>query len=451
MIDIVIYITKFIFILSAFYYFYASLRLYFAMKSGDEFSHHFFMKALRVTLLTSHFIGFFILVLVNENRLDLMILYLEQAVYFIIFWFVITKVYPKSNFVLWAIALYFLQLSFIVLTRLDYLIGLRQFKIALLGAVCAVVIPIIYKKLNFQTKLSVLYAITSLILLFAVNDTVNGARNWLTIGKITFQPSELVKFLYLMWIASVFRKGVNRTKLVYSAGFSALVVLILVYQRDLGGALVFYIVYMSILYIETCNPFFFLGGMVMGSGAAVIAYQFFEHVKVRVVAWINPWIDIENKGFQIAQSLFAIGAGGFFGTGLTKGLPKKIPVVYTDFIFSAIFEEMGGIFALFLIGLCIVFFLATQHIANRAKDHFGLILSSGIGILIAFQTFLIIGGVTKLVPSTGVTLPFVSYGGTSLISSFILLGLLQGIYLKNNDFESVGEVDEEEGNDQSVK
>ncbi len=159
----------------------------------------------------------------------------------------------------------------------------------------------------------------------------------------------------------------------------------------------------------------------------------FAHVRTRVLIWKNPWAEIEVKGYQIAQSLFAIGTKGFFGSGLTKGFPKSIPVVEKDFIFSAICEEFGVIFAILVICLFILLFYCMVMTSLKSNNRFLTILSAGITSMICFQTFLILGGVVKFIPLTGVTLPFISYGGSSIIINFVILGLIQWIHIRNKN------------------
>lgn len=183
-----------------------------------------------------------------------------------------------------------------------------------------------------------------------------------------------------------------------------------------------------------------------GSIAAVIAYQLFSHVRVRVVAWKDPLSVIEKEGFQISQSLFAIGTGGWFGMGLYQGMPNKIPVVEQDFVFSAISEEMGGIFALCLIMVCVSCFLMFLNVAMQMKDQFYKLVALGLGTVYGFQVFLTIGGVTKFIPSTGVTLPLVSYGGSSLLSTMIVFAIVQGLYiLRQDEGDSNGKKNRESG------
>ncbi len=156
-------------------------------------------------------------------------------------------------------------------------------------------------------------------------------------------------------------------------------------------------------------------------------------MRVRVLAWQDPLSVIENEGYQICQSLFAIGTGGWFGMGLYEGIPNKIPVVEQDFIFSAIAEELGSIFALCLLMVCICCFLLFFNIAMQMRDQFYKLVALGLGTVYGFQVFLTVGGVTKFIPSTGVTLPFVSYGGSSLVATMMIFAVIQGLYLLRQD------------------
>ena len=254
-----------------------------------------------------------------------------------------------------------------------------------------------------------------------------GSRNWIHMGKLSFQPSEIVKFLYIFYLASVFRKKVNLKEFIITAFLSALLVILLVFQKDLGSALIFFMTYMVMLYISTSNELLFFSGIGALSVGSVIAYRLFSHVRVRVAAWKDPWADIDSGGYQICQSLFAIGTGGIFGSGLTRGMPLSIPVVSKDFIFAAICEEFGTIYAICLIGVFMLLFIRGMMIAFQCRRRYYSIIAAGFTAMMAFQTFLIIGGVIKLIPLTGVTLPFVSYGGTSILVSILAVSFIQWV------------------------
>ena len=208
---------------------------------------------------------------------------------------------------------------------------------------------------------------------------------------------------------------------------------ILVLSRDLGSAVIFFAAYLVMIFVSTKKKSYLGLGLAGGSVAAVIAYFLFGHVRQRVSAWKDPMAVYQNEGYQIVQSLFAIGTGGWFGMGLCQGSPEVIPVVKNDFIFSAICEELGGIFAICLILVCMSFFLMIVNIAVKIKNPFYKLIALGLGTEYAFQVFLTIGGATKFIPMTGVTLPLVSYGGSSVMSTILMLAIIQGLYILRED------------------
>jgi cell division protein FtsW (lipid II flippase) len=236
-------------------------------------------------------------------------------------------------------------------------------------------------------------------------------------------------------LASVFRKKLSFKQLIFPTAAGMAIVMILVVATDLGSALIFFLTYMMIMYISTGKIILFALGLLGASGGAVIAYQFFSHVQVRVAAWQNPWVNMDTGGFQIVRSLFAIGTWGLLGSGLTRGLPGSVPVVESDFMFAAISEEFGSFFGIGLIGVFILLFDRGVHIALRCDRRYYSLLAAGFTSMLAFQTFIIIGGVTKFIPLTGITLPFVSYGGTSIVVSILMIGILQWVYIYNSKTE----------------
>jgi cell division protein FtsW (lipid II flippase) len=207
-------------------------------------------------------------------------------------------------------------------------------------------------------------------------------------------------------------------------------VVILVLSKDLGSALIFFICFVFVIFVATRNYLYFLLGTAGGCVAAYVAYQLFDHVRIRVLAWRDPWSYIDNQGFQITQSLFAVGSGSWFGMGLLKGNPKAIPFVDADMIFSSVCEEFGVIFGICLILVCISCFVAMMNTALRIRDKFYQLIVYGFGIMYIFQIFLTIGGGIKFIPLTGVTLPFISYGGSSIMTTMLMFFIVQGIHVR---------------------
>ena len=275
--------------------------------------------------------------------------------------------------------------------------------------------------------------IGALLVVAVAGQTSYGAKLSLSIGGISIQPSEFVKILFVLFIASMLYKKQDFHQVMITSVISAFFVLALVASKDLGGALLYFFTYLVMVYVATRKFTYFGAGILAMSLAAVIGYKIFSHVQTRVLAWSDPLRVIDNEGYQICQSLFAIGTGGWFGLGLNQGMPNKIPVVSKDFIFAAISEEMGGVFALCLIMVCVSCFFMIMNVAMKLRDNFYRLAAVGLGTLYALQVFLTIGGVIKFIPSTGVTLPLVSYGGSSLLSTLIVFGIIQGLYIMQFD------------------
>lgn len=331
---------------------------------------------------------------------------------------------------------FLLSLGFLVQTRLSYAGGLKQLQMAALGMTALILAAWLYPKLKHLDKLAWLYFAAAFLLAAFANETINGATNWLRIGSFSFQPSEIVKLLFILYLSSQLSHYREKHALLLATGAVALLVGLLVFKRDLGSALIFYAIYILALYIETSHRKYIFYGALAAIGAGVPAYLFFSHVRVRVLSWLNPWADTSGSGYQIAQSLFAIHSGGLAGTGLAGGMPSKIPVVSTDFVFAAVVEIMGLFMGLLAIYMVCRFFLASLATVLAAKSDFDFMLAAGIAMVLALQSFLIIGGVIKMIPLTGVTLPLVSGGGTSMVMTLAMVGILQGIHAKSRKGEA---------------
>ena len=228
-------------------------------------------------------------------------------------------------------------------------------------------------------------------------------------------------------------------------------VLILVASKDLGSSLIFFVGYLFMVLIASRNYLYLLAGFVCGGGAAVVGYYLFSHVRVRVQAFLDPFSVIDNQGFQMAQSLFAISNGQWFGTGLFEGTPADIPFVESDFMFSAVAEELGGIFALCMILICLNCFFVFLKIAMELEDCFYRLVACGLGVMYIFQIFLTVGGGIKFIPLTGVTLPLVSYGGSSVLTTLIIFSIMQGLSMIYYREEKQRLKESQEGKKRSVK
>ncbi len=265
-----------------------------------------------------------------------------------------------------------------------------------------------------------------------------GARNWIQIipNKLTIQPSEFMKPILIVVLASGFSNRPRFFSCLPTLAFAAVCCGVLLSERDLGAVLLYFLTTVFMYYAATSNALLTLAGLGMGCGAAVIAYNSFEYVRDRIAVWKNPWIDPQNTGYQLVQSLIAIGSGGLFGMGLGLGSPTKVPLYHSDFIFASIAEEFGLIFAVGLLAIYAIIVLRGLIVAMNARTSFHSLVSFGLVILLGLQTMLIVGGTTKLLPLTGVTLPLVAYGGSSLVSSCLSMGILLGISSMNAEDEA---------------
>ena len=277
--------------------------------------------------------------------------------------------------------------------------------------------------------------VAALVAVIVVGRVSNGAMLGFEVAGISVQPSELVKIVFVFFVASSLYRAKDFRNVVITTIVAALHVLILVASTDLGAALIVFVEYLVMLYVATRQPLYIAAGVGAGSVASVAAYFLFSHVRTRVTVWRDPFAVYNEGGYQVAQSLFAIGTGGWFGLGLCQGLPDKIPVVTTDFIFSAIAEELGAVFAICIILICVSCYIMFLNIAMQLRDSFYKLVALGLGTCYIFQVFLAIGGVIKFIPSTGVTLPLVSYGGSSLLSTMIMFAIIQGLYILREDEE----------------
>jgi cell division protein FtsW (lipid II flippase) len=284
-----------------------------------------------------------------------------------------------------------------------------------------------------------------LLLVFLFGNETNGARLSLTIGPVSGQPSELLKVILVVFLAGYLSE--NRPLLVeestkvgpirlpplpYLAPMVAMWAIalgIVIVQKDLGAALLFFAVFLLLLYVSTARISFVVLGLAAFVIGAGLLYFVFDHVRTRIDIWVDPFVDPQGAGFQIVQSLHAFARGGLIGTGLGNGLPTiagqpPIPALHTDFPLAGLGEELGLIGILAILGLYLVLVERGLRIASAAQDEFRAILAAGLSLVIGVQAFIIAAGNLKLIPLTGITLPFVSYGGSSLLANSVIVGLL---------------------------
>ena len=428
MTNLIVEISRYLIILLIAIYTYYNFR-FFSMKNEED--RNYACSRQLVCMFMLHFLANLLIVL-NTKSEELILFYGMQVLFFVCYLSLSKFFYKKISRLLLNNICMLLGTGFIILTRLNPDRAMRQFLIVVVSAVVTWIIPFIIDRVWQLVKLAWLYGILGVLMLAFVcvaGNTSFGAQLSLTVGGISVQPSEFVKISFVSFAAARLYRSTKFKDVVITTVIAALHVVILVLSRDLGSALIFFITYLFMLFVATSNWLYLGAGVMSGSAAAAAAYNLFSHVRRRVEAWRDPWADIDDKGYQVTQGLFAMGTGGWFGLGLYQGMPQKIPVVDKDFVFAAISEELGVIYALCLLFICVGCFIQFMIIAVKMQAMFYKLIAFGLGIMYITQVFLTVGGVVKFIPSTGVTLPFVSYGGSSVLATFVLFNIIQGLYI----------------------
>ena len=435
MFDLIVVLSRYLFVFYIIYFLWQGVLYIAAERGRGKGSMPVLAAKQRITIVFMHISAFLILAYepgkFSFNK-ETLIFAVGALVLILAAHLGASKIYNGSCTLIWNGVTFLLDTGLIILWRLDSSLAEKQLVWFFIGFAVMFFMPLVLKLIPKFEKLEKAYLIIGLGLLctpFLMGQKEFGAINWIQIGAMNLQPSEIVKFLFVFYLASAFRKKMSIMQVILLCGISALYVLILVLQTDLGGALIFFMTFMVIMYVSTGSELLFLAGIAAMSAASYLAYKIFSHVQVRVAIWQNPWVDVRGSGHQIVQALFAIGTWGLLGSGLTKGFPGYVPVVARDSIFAAICEELGSLFGMGIIGVYIMIFYRGAHIALRCKRKYYGLLAVGFTAMMAFQTFLILGGTIKLIPLTGVTLPFVSYGGSSVLVSSMMVGILQWIFM----------------------
>jgi len=353
----------------------------------------------------------------------IMIIYLSN--------YLLTKISSGDSYILLIVSM-LMSIGIIMIFRIDRELGTRQIMWLSLGILCFYLTYLVFKYINIWDKLFYLY-IGASYFLFAVTFFFGaekyGAVNWVHIAGVSIQPAEVIKLLIVFILASYY----SNHKRFKNKKYSSYIIMAIMYsfigllflQKDLGMALIFYIIYLTLQFIYEKNRPLILVNLLLFAISGTFGYFKFNHVRIRVMTWLNPWKYMDNQGYQITQSLFAIAEGGFFGKGIGLGHPYFIPLSYNDFIFSAICEEMGIFTGIGIIMLFMILVYRGFKIGISQENIFLRIMALGVSIIFGIQTIIIIGGVIKLIPLTGITLPFISYGGSSMLTSFVALGILQ--------------------------
>ena len=356
-----------------------------------------------------------------------------------------------TDLTLFPAAMLLASLGLIMIGRLKPALFLTQMRWLLLGLIVYLFLVFLGERVLRLLSYPYLLGVFCLLLLCSAlffGTEIGGSRNWIVFGPFAVQPSEFGKIVIIMFLAAYLTEHrevltLPRHRLLWLKlpvlRFIApllliwgIAILMFVVQRDLGSALLFFGIAVSMTYMATGRKSYVALAFAFFLGAAALSYSFFSHVRVRFNIWLDPWSDPSGSAYQVVQSLFALGSGGVWGTGFAHGHPNLIPEVHTDFIFAAIAEELGLLGSLGVMLVFALFFYRAIRIALACREETRILLAAGIAVVFLLQAFIIIAGVTKFLPLTGITLPFVSYGGSSMIASFMLLGILTVLSKKEN-------------------
>ena len=362
------------------------------------------------------------------------------------------KYRSSADLYLFPLVMFFLSIGLIMIDRLKPSLFIPQLRWALCGMATFMAVLYLAKRIDRLRNYQYVIGICCLLLLCSTlffGTEINGNRNWILLGPFSVQLSEFAKIMIIIFLAAYLtdHKNVlalpsNKFLLLRLPPFRfiapliviwSMAVLMFVIQHDLGSALLFFGIAILMTYMATGNKSYVFIALIFFGISSTISYFLFAHVRVRVAIWLHPWADPTGQAYQIVQSLFAFGSGGILGSGFSSGYPFLIPEVHTDFIYSAIAEEFGLVGAIFLILGYLTLFYRGINIALHCKNEMNMLLASGLAASLALQVFIILAGVTKLLPLTGITLPFISYGGSSMVSSFIIIGLLFALSTKENN------------------
>jgi peptidoglycan glycosyltransferase len=355
---------------------------------------------------------------------------------------------PGADGTLLPLAVLLNGIGYVFIARLDEKLAALQANWTAVGIGAYVLTLVIVRRVRDLQRLEWTFGLIGLLLLLmplvpGIGREINGAKIWVSLGPLNFQPGEFAKIALALFFAAYL---VDRRELlamttwrvgpfnlpeprylgpVLVAWVISLVVMIA--ERDLGSSLLFFALFVVMLWVATERALYLALGGVMFAIGSYVSWTQFAHVRDRVAIWRNPWADPTGKGFQIVQAIFAFAWGGIAGAGLGLGDPTRIPAVESDFIFAAIGEELGLLGGAAVLAAYVLMVGVGLRIARVAERPFEKLLATGLTTIIGVQAFIIIGGVTRVVPLTGVTLPFISYGGSSLVANYVLIALLMRI------------------------
>lgn len=448
MVNIIVEISKYLllFIMIMF-----TWGVYRALSARDKETRTKRLRNQLVWMIVFNFVAYFTLYIQTMN-IAMIIMYAAVVVYIILTQVFYNIFYKRASFILLNVMCMMLSIGLVIQSRLGIDTASKQLMIAAIATVVALFIPVFIRKVKALQNMGIFFAVVGILLIgavFALAKVSGGGKLSISIAGITFQFSEFVKITFVFFIAGMLKEVTDFAQVFKVTIIAGIHVVILVISTDLGAALIYFVAYIVMVCVATGKlryTFLGVGGM---TAASFAAYKLFRHVQVRVQVWRDPFADYQGTGYQIVQALFGVCAGGWFGTGLLNGSPESIPLVKEDFTFAAICEEMGILFAICLILLCMGLYVVIVNIAMKLNNRFYKLIALGLGTEYAFQVFLTVGGTTKFIPMTGITLPLISYGGSSVMCTIFMLAIIQGLYVLRKD-EGIEDEERQEAQSEST-
>jgi len=432
MISVIVEISKYVLLFLMVLF---TILTYSALSAREEASRNARLRGQVAIIIIFDFAAFAVMFLQTFDPVYAK-LFVELLLYVVLTEIFYSFLYKKASMALTNTMLMMISIGEIIISRLDPASGEKQLIIAGAATVISLFIPVIIRKAKGFKNWGFAFAIIGILLLgavFALARISGGGKLSVEFFGITFQFSEFVKITFVFCVAALMHKAQTFKQVMLVTLIAVLHVAILVLSKDLGAAFIYFVAYIVMVCAATRKvryAFLGIGGM---AAAAVAAYKLFPHVRVRVNVWRDPFADYQGTGYQIIQAMFGVCAGGWFGTGLFNGSPESIPLVKVDFTYAAICEEMGILFAICLLLLCMGIYLIIINIALRLNNRFYKLIALGLGTEYAIQVFLTVGGTTNFIPMTGVTLPLISYGGSSIMCTIFMMAIIQGLYIIRKD------------------
>lgn len=393
-----------------------------------------YFSSVKWMLVTFQVLSLFLVTLFQIDKLDVLSLFFAFILILLTFTSntLVQKLSAGDDYILLIVNMLF-SIGILMIFRIQEGSGKRQLMMYAISIFAFFIFYLFLRKTHafWVDKTMFFYVLAVLCFLgtLAFGFVQGGAKNWVELFGFRLQPSEFAKIPFVFYIAAYYRNYEKSTKgplkeYTLMVGTYLLIGLFFL-QRELGTAVVFFLVLVAAQFAFEPNKKLIAINVLVAAIGMTVAYYLFSHVRVRFDMWMDPWSDINNKGYQITQALFGIAEGGFFGTGIGLGKPNYIPLSHSDFVFASIVEEMGAFMGICVILLFLILFYRGIKICMRQTDSFYAVVALAISSLFAAQAIIMFAGVMKLIPLTGITIPFLTYGGSSLLSSFVLLAALQ--------------------------